>query len=246
MGLLLAGLAAAFVSTFSGTLNAAQAYLVNDLYLKYVDPNASNRRTVIINYTSGLVVVTVSIVLGLYAKDVNNMLQWIVSALWGSYCASNVLKWYWWRFNGQGYFWGMLTGIVPALIFPVIWPDMLPLYYFPHLLVLSLIGCLVGTYLTKPTDPETLKKFYRDVRPWGFWGPIRQLVEAEDPDFVPNRHCGRDWINVVVGTIWQTSLVALPIYFVLMKWGGVATAVAIALVTAVFLKKNWYNRLEAD
>ena len=63
--------------------------------------------------------VVVSIALGFYAKNVNNMLQWIVSGLWGGYCASNVLKWYWWRFNGQGYFWGMLSGIVPALIFPV-------------------------------------------------------------------------------------------------------------------------------
>jgi Na+/proline symporter len=53
-GLLLAGLAAAFVSTFSGTLNAAQAYVVNDLYHKYIDPKASQRRTVIVNYARSL------------------------------------------------------------------------------------------------------------------------------------------------------------------------------------------------
>jgi SSS family solute:Na+ symporter len=101
-GLLLAGLAAAFVSTFSGTLNAAQAYVVNDLYLKYLDPRASNKRTVLVNYATGLIIVVVSIVLGFYAKNVNNLLQWIVSALWGAYLSSNVLKWYWWRFNGHG------------------------------------------------------------------------------------------------------------------------------------------------
>ena len=143
-GLLLAGLAAAFVSTFSGTLNAAQAYVVNDIYLKHFNPEGSNRRTLIVNYASGLVVVVISIMLGFYAKNVNNMLQWIVSGLWGGYCASNVLKWYWWRFNGQGYFWGMLAGIVPALILPVIWPHKLPLYYFPHLLGLSLDRLFAG------------------------------------------------------------------------------------------------------
>ncbi len=245
-GLLLAGLAAAFVSTFSGTLNAAQAYVVNDIYLKHIKPDASNRRTLFVNYASGLIVVVVSITLGFYAKNVNTMLQWIVSGLWGGYCASNVLKWYWWRFNGQGYFWGMLSGIVPALIFPFIWPDRLPLYYFPHLLGLSLVGCLAGTYLSKPTDTETLKSFYRSVRPWGFWGPIRNLVEAEDPSFVPNHNVRRDWVNVVVGIIWQTSLVVLPIFFVLMQWGGVAAAAVIAAVTMIFLKKNWYDKLEAD
>jgi Na+/proline symporter len=243
-GLLLAGLAAAFVSTFSGTLNAAQAYVVNDLYHKYIDPKASQRRTVIVNYASGLLIVVISIVLGFYAKNVNNMLQWIVSALWGAYLSSNVLKWYWWRFNGHGYFWGMAAGIVPALVFPTIWPEMLPLYYFPHLMAISLVGCVLGTYLTKPTDEETLKSFYRNVRPWGFWGPIRRLVEAEDPNFKRNLNFKRDMVNVVVGVIWQTALVVLPIYFVLMQWKPVAVAAVIVIVTMIFLKKNWYDKLE--
>jgi Na+/proline symporter len=245
-GLLLAGLAAAFVSTFSGTLNAAQAYVVNDLYLKYLDPKASNRRTVLVNYSAGLIIVVVSIVLGFYAKNVNNMLQWIVSALWGAYLSSNVLKWYWWRFNGHGYFWGMVAGMVPALIFPTVWPDILPLYYFPHLAGLSLVGCLLGTFLTKPTDEETLKSFYRTVRPWGFWGPIRRLVEADDPDFQRNLEFKRNTVNIVVGTIWQTALVALPVYFVLMRWTAVAIAAVLAVVTMIFLKKSWYDRLETE
>lgn len=244
-GLLLAGLAAAFVSTFSGTLNAAQAYVVNDLYLKYFDPKASNRRTVMVNYASGLLVVLVSIVMGFYAKNVNNMLQWIVSALYGSYVASNVLKWYWWRFNGYGYFWGMLAGLVPALVFPVLWPETLPLYYFPHLLGLSLVGCLLGTYLTEPTDRATLEQFYRQVRPWGFWGPIRRQVEAADPSFERNRDFNRDAVNVVVGTVWQTAMVALPFYLVLMEWRGATVALVIMGLTMFFLKRNWYDKLEA-
>ena len=187
----------------------------------------------------------VSIVLGFYAKNVNNMLQWIVSGLWGAYLASNVLKWYWWRFNGYGYFWGMVSGLVPALVFPFIWPDKLPLFYFPHLLVLGVAGCLVGTYPSKPTDEEPLKSFYKNVRPWGFWGPIRKLVEADDPDFKPNKDFKRDMVNVVVGTVWQTSLVALPIFFVLMQWTSALVAAVVAAVTMVFLKKNWYDNLEA-
>ncbi len=245
-GLLLAGLAAAFVSTFSGTLNAAQAYVVNDLYHKYIDPKASQKRTVIVNYASGLLIVVVSIVLGFYAKNVNNMLQWIVSALWGAYLSSNVLKWYWWRFNGHGYFWGMVAGIVPALIAPTIWPEVLPLYYFPHLMGISLVGCILGTYLTKPTDEETLKTFYRTVRPWGFWGPIQRKVEAEYPDFKRNTNFKRDMVNVVVGTVWQTALVVLPIYFVLMRWTPVAVSAVIVAVTMIILKKNWYDKLEED
>ena len=109
---------------------------------------------------------------------------------------------------------------------------------------LSLVGCLAGTHLTAPTATETLKSFYRSVRPWGFWGPIREQVEAEDPEFRVNRNCRSDWTNVLVGIIWQTSLVALPIFLVLMQWGSLAVTVVIAAITMVFLKKNWYDKLE--
>jgi solute:Na+ symporter, SSS family len=244
-GLLLAGLAAAFVGTFAGTLNAAQAYIINDFYLKHINPKASPRRTAGMNYVIGLIVVVVSITLGFFAKNVNNMLQWIVSGLYGSYVGANVLKWYWWRFNGYGYFWGMVAGMAPALVFPRIWPDTLALYYFPYLLVLSLAGCFLGACLSAPTDMETLKKFYKTVRPWGAWGPVRRLVEAEDPAFQRNRDFKRDAVNVVVGTVWQTGLVIAPFYLVLMKWKYFAAVIALIAVTSFFLKKNWYDKLPA-
>jgi SSS family solute:Na+ symporter len=245
-GLLLAGLAAAFVGTFAGTLNAAQAYIINDIYLKYINPKASPKRTAGMNYVIGLMVVIVSITLGFFAKNINNMLQWIVSGLYGSYVGANVLKWYWWRFNAYGYFWGMVAGLAPALVFPLIWPDKLALYYFPYLLALSLAGCFLGTFLTAPTDMATLKNFYKNVRPWGAWGPIRKLVEAEDPTFQRNRDFKRDAVNVVVGTVWQTGLVIAPFYLVLMKWNYLAAAFAVIAATSFFLKKNWYDKLPAD
>ncbi len=91
LGLLLAGLLAAFMSTFAGTLNATQAYIVNDIYLKFIQPNAPDSRLKFVNYGAGLIMVLISIVLGFYAKDVNDLLQWIVSGLYGSYVAANVL-----------------------------------------------------------------------------------------------------------------------------------------------------------
>jgi SSS family solute:Na+ symporter len=246
LGCLLAGLLAAFLSTFAGTLNAAQAYIVNDLYLKYIQPGADNRRIAIINYSVGIIIVAVSVVLGIFAQDVNSLLQWIVSGLYGGYVASNVLKWYWWRFNGHGYFWGMLAGLVPALIFPRVLPNMLPLYYFPVLFELSLAGCIIGTYATKPTDEKTLIAFYRTVRPWGFWGPVHRKVVALYPDFQENRNFGRDMANVVVGTIWQTCLVLLPMYVVLLNWRAAAVVVVVIAVTSYILKKNWYDMLDKE
>jgi len=245
MGLLLAGLLAAFMSTFAGTLNAAQAYIVNDIYIKYMKPDASGKQVSRVSYVTGILVVAVSVVFGIFALDVNSILQWIVSALWGSYVASNILKWYWWRFNGSGFFWGMVTGIIPALIFPMIF-DTLDLYYFPLILVISIAGCIIGTYAAPPTNEETLKNFYRHVRPWGFWKPIHDKVVAETPGFKKNTDFWRDMFNVFVGIIAQTALVIFPIYIILKQVFPLSVSIAIIVICFIILKKTWWDRLPDD
>ena len=242
-GLLLAGLVAAFMGTFAGTLNAAQAYFTNDIYLKYIKPQASNRAIRNTNYIAGIVIAIIGISLGFFAEDVNSVLQWIVSALYGGYIAANMLKWYWWRFNASGFFWGMLAGIVPALVFPILF-DFLDLYYFPLLFALSLAGAIIGSLCTKPTETEVLKEFYRTVKPWGFWKPIRLMVAAEDPAFIPNKHFKRDMFNVVLGIIGQLCLTILPMYLVLMMETELFVTIVLLVVIAVTLKKTWWNKLE--
>ncbi|MCF7885006.1 MAG: Na+:solute symporter [Candidatus Marinimicrobia bacterium] len=244
LGLLLAGLSAAFVSTFSGTLNAGQAYLVNDIFLKYINPDAEGKHIARVSQLIGLGLVVVSIVLGIFAENIDSVLKWIVSGLYGSYVASNVLKWYWWRFNGYGYFWGMVGGLVPALIFARIIPSANQLYYFPITLAISVISCIVATLKTPPTDEETLKDFYKKVRPWGFWKPIHKKVVEENPDFENDSSFAQDMINVFVGIIWQTALVAIAIYFVTLKFWPAAICLVIIILTSIFLKINWYDKIE--
>jgi Na+/proline symporter len=244
LGLVLTGLLGAFMGTFSGTLNAAQAYIVNDIYLKYVNPDAPNRKIMIMNYSSGIVVVTVGVILGLFAKDVNSILQWIVGALYGGYIASNMLKWYWWRFNASGFFWGMASGIAAALIVPFVFPDTLPLYVWPLLFLISVIGCLAGTYSAPPTDSEVLKKFYTTVRPWGFWRPVQEQVIKEQPGFQPNRRFGLDMFNVTLGIIAQLCLTLLPMYIVLWMKLPLLITVIILTVIILVLKRTWWDKLE--
>jgi hypothetical protein len=200
------------------------------------------------NYLTGIVVVTIGVVLGFFAKDVNSILQWIVSGLYGGYIAANVLKWYWWRFNANGFFWGMMAGIVPAIAlaalesFHII--GGLELYYWPLLFLLSIIGCIAGTYTAPPTDSEVLKKFYSTVRPWGFWKPVHELVVAENPDFQRNKRFGVDMFNVVLGIIAQCCLTILPMYVVLWLKLPLLITVLILAVIVIILKKTWWNRLE--
>jgi len=244
VGILVAGLLAAFMSNFAATVNAAPPYIVNDIYKKFINPNASERTCVRLSYFASFGVVLFGVSFGFLVSSIDEVIKWIVSALWGGYTASNVLKWYWWRFNGFGYFWGMATGIGAAMVVPVVLPSLSALNSFPVILGLSLVGCIAGTLLTKPDEEAVLMEFYRRVRPWGFWGPIREKVMAQDPNFKPNGDFVRDMFNVVVGIAWQTSLVAFPIYIVIRDYAVAGAAFAVAVVTSVTLKYTWYDHLK--
>lgn len=244
VGLILAGLLGAFMSTFSGTMNAAQAYIVNDIYIKYVNPKASTKKIITMNYIVGVVVVATGVILGFFVKDINSVLQWIVSALYGGYIASNVLKWHWWRFNASGFFWGMLTGIVTAMIFSLLIPDGQLLYWFPLMFGLSLAGSIIGSYIAPSTEMAVLKSFYANVRPWGFWEPVKREVMTDDPTFQPNKNFKLNMFNVVIGTITQCALTILPMYLVLQQKMPLIYTIAILIVTIIILKKTWWNKLK--
>ena len=244
MGMIVAGLLAAFMSNFAATVNAAPPYIVNDIYKRFINPHAPDKTYVRLSYVASLGVVILGITVGWFVESINVVIQWITAALWGGYTASNILKWYWWRFNGYGYFWGMVAGIGASLVLPFAVPSLSPLNSFPLILALSLVGCFAATLLTPAEDDEVLVSFYRQVRPWGFWGPILAKVREKEPDFQPNHDFWRDMFNIAVGICWQTSLVALPVCVVIRKWDGAVTAAAIVAVTTVILKFTWYDNLE--
>jgi len=372
VGFLLAGLMAAFMSNFAATLNVAPAYLVNDVYKRYINPNSGGKAEVRMSRFVSFAFLAVGLAFGLMTRNITVVMMWLIGALGGGFVMANVLKWYWWRFNGYGYFWGLMSGIIGAMIVPFAlqysvdqhyrsfsagdltsvpslvaklrspnpddvsryvsgqltpatrellagnpggsdinlrqalagdlnrvitggsiyetnrfagvtlsartqdlikeknpsatdvilrnrmllesaYPSEIAshlrfsvnaLYSFPFILVLSIVGCILGTLLTKAEDDEILKSFYKTVNPWGAWGPIRAKVMKEDPSFRPNFNMGRDLLNVAVGIVWQISLTALPIYIVLREWPWVGSLILSLIVTSIFLKFNWYDKLE--
>ena len=250
VGFLLAGLLAAFMSNFAATINAAPAYIVNDIYKRFINPQVAPRTQVTMSRFACVAVLAVGILFGLLTTSITEVMMWIVGGLYGGYVMANILKWYWWRFNGYGYFWGMMSGILSAMFVPDMAKIILghsvsnTLYLFPVIFCLSIIGCILGTLLTKPEDDAILKDFYKRVNPWGFWGPIREQVMRDDPTFKPNHSFTRDMTNVAVGIVWQLSLTALPIYIVLRQWNWAGAILTTLIVTSVIIKFNWYDKLE--
>lgn len=246
LGLLMAGLLAAFMSTFDATVNAGAAYVVNDIYKPYIRPNASDKKYVMVSYISSIVIVIIGMAFGFMAKSINTITQWITAGLFGGYAAPNMLKWYWWRFNGNGYFWGMISGTAAALVFPVVLPSLSALYSFPFILLISGGASVIASLVTKSEDEGVLKAFYRQVRPWGFWKPIHEKVIKETPAFKKNTAFKRDMTNVGVGILWQMMLVVIPVYLVIQEVWALGVSILILVLTSFFLKKNWYDKLEEN
>ena len=181
---------------------------------------------------------------GLNAGSLNSLILWLSSALYGGYVAANVLKWVWWRFTGAGYFWGMLFGLIASTVKLFFFPEYVDIFVFPLIFAFSLLGCVIGTYATPLPNPEAVAAFYKQTRPWGFWGPVKTSVMAKDPSFVPNTHFKRDGINVLVGMVWQMAQLLIPVYFMIRENAQMVIWSAVFLGCSYLLKKYWWNTLE--
>jgi solute:Na+ symporter, SSS family len=243
-GLMLAGFLAAFMGTFAAFVNSAPAYVVNDIYKKYINPGASDKRLVRLSVLSSLALVMVGIFFGFNAGSLNTLILWLSSSLYGGYVAANVLKWIWWRFTGNGYFWGMLFGLMASTVKFVYFPQYVDIFVFPLIFAFSFLGCIIGTYLEPLPNVEAVKAFYVQTRPWGFWGPIKKAVMQEHPHFEPNTDFKRDSFNVLTGIIWQMAQVVIPMYFMLRKNTEMVLWCGVLILTSYLLKKYWWNHLK--
>ena len=242
-GILIAALLASFMSTFVSTVNSGAAYVVNDIYKRYLNPHAPPKRYVVLGWITSSGVILLGIVFGfVMTKDVHSVTKWIVSSLIPAFVAPNVLKWHWWRFNGYGFFAGMAGGIAAALAIPALL-HVHEIYIFMVTLSISLLASVVVCLLTAPESDAVLMSFYRTVRPWGFWGPVYEKCRAQNSNFQKNRDFPRDMLNIVVGLVWQTSLVTLPIYLVIQHWYEMWLSLAVCVVTSAILKFTWYDHL---
>ena len=257
-GLLLAGLLAAFMSTFSAFVNSGPAYIVNDIYKKYFKPQASTKHYIKASHLASFAIVIIGVIMGFFAESINSLTLWITSALYGGYVAANFLKWIWWRFNGWGYFWGMLAGLVIATLQFLLDQNkgnfeigsllhelaQIPaIYVFPIIFFISLLGSFLGTWLTPATSMETLKSFYKNVRPWGWWNPVYNALKTDDETVSKNNDFWSDMANCIIGIVWQSSMIVLPIYFMVRDYPKALWALLVFAITSIILKYTWLDKV---
>ncbi len=244
-GVVLAALLSGFLATFNSTVNGGASYLVRDIYHKYLDPHAPQRRLIYASYISSALLIILGLTVGMAAGSINQMFIWIMGTLGAGVLMPNVLRWYWWRMNGWGYAIGTLVGMVLSLVQAwVPYFAVLPLYVtFPAIALGVMAVSVVIALSTPPTDRETLVTFYREVKPWGFWGPVAR--EAACHGGAPPSP-GGDLATVIVGIPCLIALYFLPVYLVLHRFGEAAAAGALVVALSAVLYFLWFKKLEHE
>ncbi len=244
-GLVIAGLLAAFMSTFSATVNAAASFVVRDLVQPMTSGETPPGRMVLYSRIASLAVVIAGCTVGYQVDTIADIWNWIMMALGGGVIMPNVLRWYWWRMNGWGYAAGTLTGIVLALI-PVAYPSW-PIYYvFPIIALASLAACIIGSYVSAPVNDSILVSFYRTVRPFGLWKRVRQASGLSKEQLADSSEsAGRAAFNTLIGMVAVTGYYLFPMYLVGHWHWRAGCWLAAALVATVILAVTWYPYLPA-
>ncbi len=244
-GILMASLIAAAMSSLDSIINSSASYFVKDIYHAYFKPDAGSKHLLRVSYVTTVAIFALGILIGWTIPDINSIWAWIIMGLITGMMPPSILKWFWWRFNGIGYASGMASGLVAALLNRIFFDGQPEYTTFIFVISFSLVGTVIGTYLGPPAKMSVLIEFYRKTRPFGFWGPVRRLVDGNEVEDI-KRENRRDILLLLPACIWQLTLVWMMVALVAKKWGSVAISAAIVASLSVLLYRYWYLNLKKN
>jgi Na+/proline symporter len=247
-GLMVAALVAAAMSTFDSTVNAGASYWVKDIYQRFFRPQATSKQLVRQSRISTMVLALVGFAVALGVHNIDEIWSWITGPLAAGLFAPIILRWYWWRFNGYGFAISTATGLAVSIVLKLAWPQV-PLYVgFPVTWSIALVAGIAGSLMTPATADEVLERFFLQIRPFGFWNPIRRTLREQGERLEPvRRENRRDLVSVFLAIGWHLSGVVSVISLLLHKWTTLTVAVATFASLSVILYFTWYRHLgEAD
>lgn len=192
LGLVIASLIAAFMSTLSTHLNWGASYIVHDFYRRFINEEASEKTLVRLGRwsTLGLMVLT-----ALFALVLENALQAfnILLQIGAGTGLIFILRWFWWRINAFSEIAAMVVSFLMAIYLEILHPGEMA----SHTKLLLGVGVttaswIIVTFLTPPTDHKTLLSFYQLIKPSpGGWRPVIEQAKAEgtmtEADVVPGK-----------------------------------------------------------
>ncbi|PCJ95239.1 MAG: Na+:solute symporter [Flavobacteriaceae bacterium] len=252
LGLVLASLIAAYMSTISTQLNWGSSYIVFDFYKQQINPNASEKRLVAVGRISTIVLMVFSAVLALLLQNALQLFDVLLTFGAGTGLIF-ILRWFWWRINA----WSEITAMFASGIISIIL-KLTPIgaYFFAtdtgvfpdwteylFVVVITSIIWLAATFMTQPESKEVLQSFYKKIQPGGpGWKKVVNEAEADNIDIVKDKE---KWsvpsglLAMLLGCILIYSCMFATGYWIYGETTYALIITGVALVSGISLIRVW-------
>ena len=251
LGVVLASLAAAFMSTISTHLNWGASYIVNDFYKAQLNKNATEKQQINVARLTTIVLMIISAFMALALQNALQLFEIIIMFGAGTGLVF-ILRWFWWRINAWTEISAMFTsGLISMILTFTPLGDMLfggdavfPAYAkFPFVVVTSMIIWVVVTFVTQPESKEVLRSFYKRTQPGGpGWKKViteaqadgDNLVDAVTPWSVPN-----GILAMLLGCVFVYGSLFTMGYFIYGQMTKGFIGFGVVIVSGILLLKVW-------
>ena len=239
LGLVLASLVSAYMSTISTHLNWGSSYVVNDFYKALIKDDGDERALVNVGRIS---VICLMIVSSIVALMLNNALQLFqIILMFGAGTGSIfILRWFWWRINAWSEIAAMICSGVVSILFEftpigsmIFSEDFIqPYFKFPMVVLITTFVWVVVTFMTKPDDDETLVKFYKKTKPGGpGWKRIKDLAKLSESENNSEWIVPRGILCMILGCFAIYSALFSTGYFI---YGEITSGIIFLTTTIIF------------
>jgi len=241
LGLVVASLVAAFMSTIDTHMNLGASFFVNDVYRRFLRPGASHGHYLLVARLASVGTLAIGATIAAQTESIRDLFLLFLALLAGV-GPVYLLRWVWWRVSAATELSAMGASVAVTVLLGQAdfldgrWP-LGPLSPEGHLapegrvllvVAVSLVAALASLALTRAPDPRSLVEFYRRVRPVGAWGPVRALC----PDVEPPRELGACVLGSAGGIALVYGLMLAPGLWLLERWPAFAASLAAALAGA--------------
>jgi Na+/proline symporter len=253
LGLVLASLIAAYMSTISTHLNWGSSYIVNDFYKQQIKKDASEKELVLVGRISTVVLMILSALFALYLQNAKQLFDIIIMFGAGTGLIF-ILRWFWWRINAWSEISAMIVSGIVSLLFSsktiggTLFGDeaMMPSWAkFPIVVLITTIIWILVTILTKPETKAVLQRFYKRTQPGGpGWSKVITEAQQENIDIINTKGA---WsvpsgiIAMLIGCLFIYSILFATGYWIYGEHTFAIIFTIIVLISGYMLYKMWHK-----
>ena len=212
LGLVIASLISAYMSTMSSQVNWGASYVVNDFYRRFLRPGASEKELVLAGRLTTVLLMVIACTFALYLQNALQAFSILLTIGAGTGLLF-ILRWFWWRINAWSEISAMLISFAFALYFNFAhlpgWSDWQKLLAG---VILTTIGWVTVTLLTPATDKHTLRGFVRLIQPGGNgWKKVKHQASIDGKDL--GSGCEKDHLPVALLNVLLASITVYAALF---------------------------------